>query len=207
MRYILGRAGAALLIALLCAACGATTPPPPATPSPTIAGAPARPSPTSAARAAPTPAAQATTAALPTGAGQPAPSAAPTTPFVYLWPAYLPDGMQVSPEESRIARDGELGEGGIGFFIVTFKAATQKLVIGGGATETLPLTGEQRRVAVGAQQATLTTNGDQRQVVFDPSSGSLFVYGFGVSEAELLRVAASLQPIDVREMRQRAGAQ
>jgi hypothetical protein len=115
--------------------------------------------------------------------------------------------MQVSPTESRIARTGELGTGGIGFFIITFKAGTQKLVVGGGSTETLPLTGDQRRLVVGTRQATLTTNGDQRQVVFEQPIGSLFVYSFGLSEDELLRVAASLAPIDVAEMRKRAGVQ
>jgi len=200
-----------LLVMLICAGCGAATAPPVATPSPTIAGAALRPSPTplatSVAPPPSSPAALSPSANAAVASALPAATTVKTSTFVYLWPAYLPAGMQVSPTESRIARAGELGEGGIGFFIITFKAGTQKLVVGGGSTETLPLTGDQRRVVVGARQATLTTNGDQRQVVFEQTSGSLFVYSFGLSEEELLRVAGSLAPIDVAEMRNRAGVQ
>ena len=207
-----------LLAALLCAGCGGEPAAPVATPSPTIAvAAPAAtPSPrTTAATRRPTPGQPSPTTMTTGGAGPtaatstsrlPTPSAE-AAPFVYLWPSYLPAGMQVSPAESRVAREGEIGAGGLGFFIVTFAAGTQKLVVGGGATETLPLTGDQRRLIVGGRQATLTTNGDQRQVIFEVAAGSLFVYGFGIGEEELLRVAGSLQPIDVRELRQRVTAQ
>jgi hypothetical protein len=126
---------------------------------------------------------------------------------VYLWPAYLPADMRVSPGESRVAHAGETGQDAGGFFIVTINSGNDKLVIGGGATETLPLTGEQRRISVGGRPATLTTGVAGRQVVFDVSAGSLFVYSSSLSEAELLRVAGSLQPIDVAELRQRVGAE
>ena len=72
-------------------------------------------------------------------------------------------------------------------------------------SQTLPLTGDQRRVVVGQRQATLITNGEQREVVFDVPSGSLFVYGTGFGEDELLRVAGSLEPIDVQQLRTRVG--
>ncbi len=35
--------------------------------------------------------------------------------------------------------------------------------------------------------------------------GKLFIYGAGLSEAELLKVADSLQPINVRALREIAG--
>jgi hypothetical protein len=54
---------------------------------------------------------------------------------------------------------------------------------------------------VGSREATLTTNGEQRQVVFAATSGSLFVYSSQLSEEELLRVAGSLQPIEVQDLR------
>src|SRR5438046_2951204 len=76
----------------------------------------------------------------------------------------------------------------------------------GGAPEARPRTGDQGGLTVGGRQATLRTNGGQRQVVFDVAAGSLFVYGLGIGEEELLRVAGSLQPIDVRELRQRVAA-
>ncbi|HEX5691418.1 MAG TPA: hypothetical protein VFX76_15495, partial [Roseiflexaceae bacterium] len=129
----------------------------------------------------------------------------PSTAFTYLWPAYLPADMAVSPQESRVARDGELGQNGLGFFIVTFAAGTGRLVIGGGATATLPLTGDQRRVEVAGRGATLTTGAAGRQVVFDTPSGSLFVYSSTLSEDELLRVAGSLEPIDIADLRARIG--
>jgi hypothetical protein len=109
--------------------------------------------------------------------------------------------MQISPSESRVASDDEIGQDGLGFFIVTFADATAKLVIGGGATEALPLTGEQRRMTVGGREATLTTNGDKRQLVFRVSNGKLFVYSSGLSEEALLQIAGSLQPIEVQDLR------
>ena len=213
-----------MLVMLACAGCGdqAVMPPSPP-PAPVATGMPLQPSPTIAVitRQPSLEAAVLTTPAPPSTPGL-APSPIPTaTPpaalaqrspvptadaFVYLWPAYLPPGMQLSPAESRVAREGELGEGGIGFFIVTFEAGKQKLVIGGGATETFAIAGEERRITVGPRQATLTTSGDLRQLVFDVPQGRLFVFGSGVSQEELLRVAESLQPIDVQELRKRVGA-
>jgi hypothetical protein len=115
--------------------------------------------------------------------------------------------MQVATKESRVPREGEVGQDGLGFFIVTFASGTSRLVVGGGATDTLPLTGDQRRVEVGGRAATLTTSDPQRQVVFDVPKGKLFVYSSILSEDELLRVAGSLQPIDLPELRRRVGAE
>jgi hypothetical protein len=114
--------------------------------------------------------------------------------------------MHVSPGESRVARESEVGPDGLGFFIVTFTDGTAKLVVGGGATEMLPLAGEQRRLTVSGREATLTTNGDQRQLAFVAPRGRLFVYGSHLSEEELLRVAGSLQPIDVQDLRALVGS-
>jgi hypothetical protein len=58
---------------------------------------------------------------------------------------------------------------------------------------------------VAGRDATLTTGAAGRQVVFDMPKGSLFVYSSTLSEEELLRVAGSLQPIDVVELRSRVG--
>jgi hypothetical protein len=126
-------------------------------------------------------------------------------PFAYLWPAYLPPNMRISPSETRVAREGEVAEDGTGFFILTFTDGVGKLVIGGGATETLPLTGEQRSLTVGGRDATLTTKGEQRQLVFVVAAGRLFIYSSQLSEEELLRVAESLQPISVQDLRALAG--
>ena len=95
---------------------------------------------------------------------------------------------------ARLLNHGRLGGSG-------------KLVIGGGATDTLPLAGDQRRIVVGGRAATLTTSGAGRQVAFDVPKGSLFVYSSNLSEEELLRVAGSLQPIDLTDMRKRLGAE
>lgn len=127
------------------------------------------------------------------------------TQFSYLWPIYLPYDLQLSPEESRVAREGELGDTNIGFFIITFQSGAKKLVIGGGATETLPLTGTQTQLTIGTYQTVITTNDEQRQIVFDVTPGHLFIYGFGISEEELVHVAKSLSPIDAHEMRTRVG--
>jgi hypothetical protein len=202
---------AALVLALNLAGCGGTAAAPTAAaPSPTIA-APPRPSATPAAggatRAPVTaqPTATPPTFASPTAAPQ---AGTPTQqePFVYLWPAYLPEGMQLSPRESRVPRDGEIGQNGLGFFIVTFAAGKGRLVIGGGATDALPLAGDKRSVEIGGRAATLTTNDPLRQVTFEVPKGSLFVYSSSLSEDELLRVAGSLQPIDLTELRVRVGA-
>jgi hypothetical protein len=200
-----------LSLALALAGCGDTAATPTAAaPSPTIA-APPRISPAPGGRAATRPPGAQPTATPPVFASPTiAPQAGtPTTlePFVYLWPAYLPDGMQVSPRESRVPREGEIGQNGLGFFIVTFASGTGRLVIGGGATDALPLAGAERRVEVGGRPAKLTTNDPQRQVVFEAPKGSLFVYSSILSEEELLRVAGSLQPIDLSELRLRVGAE
>jgi hypothetical protein len=89
---------------------------------------------------------------------------------------------------------------------VTFASGADRLVIGGGATDALPLTGTERRIEVGGRPAKLTTNDPQHQVTFDVPKGSLFVYSSNLSEEELLRVAGSLQPIDLSELRARVGA-
>jgi hypothetical protein len=200
----------AWLLALGLVACADQAVAPPAAPSPTIA-APPRPSATLVAGGATrAPVTAQPTATPPTFAS---PTAAPQVgtptqqePFVYLWPAYLPDGMQLSPRESRVPRDGEIGQNGLGFFIVTFAAGKGRLVIGGGATDALPLTGDKRSVEIGGRAATLTTNDPLRQVTFEVPKGSLFVYSSSLSEDELLRVAGSLQPIDLTELRVRVGA-
>lgn len=124
-------------------------------------------------------------------------------PFEYQWPAYQPEGFTLAPNESRVARDEEVQFGGVGFFVITFNATEQKLVVGGGSTEALPLQGDEQVVAIGEREAQLTTSGNQRQIQFNQSDSSLFVYGFGVSEDELLRVAESLEPISVTDLRTR----
>jgi hypothetical protein len=202
----------ALALALSLAGCAAQAAVPPTAPSPTIAALPLRSMLPAPGRAATRPPAARASTATPPAFSQPtaAPRAgtpAPLEPFVYLWPAYLPNGMQVSPKESRVPREGEIGQNGQGFFIVTFAAGTGRLVIGGGATDALPLAGDQRRIEVGGRPATLTTNDPQRQVTFDVPKGSLFVYSSILSEDELLRVAGSLQPIDLSELRRRVGAE
>ena len=210
---LLGSWLVALILALT--GCGGTVATPTAAaPSPTIAAPPPRPSVTPGAAGAAATRAPATaqpTATPPTFASPTAASQAGTPtklePFVYLWPGYLPEGMQLSPRESRVPREGEIGQNGLGFFIVTFAEGKGRLVVGGGATEPLPLTGEERRVEIGGRAATLTTNDQQHQVTFDVPEGSLFVYSSSLSEDELLRVAGSLQPIDLTELRARVGTE
>jgi hypothetical protein len=177
-------------------------------PSPTIAVPPLRSSPTIAApgRAATRPTATPPAFSQPTTA-PPAGTPAQLEPFAYLWPAYVPDGMQISPKESRVAREGEIGQNGQGFFVVTFASGTGRLVIGGGATDALPLAGEKRAIKIAGRAATLTTSDQQRQVSFDMPKGSLFVYSSVLSEDELLRVAGSLQPIDLSDLRARVAGQ
>ena len=184
------------LTLLLCAGCAAaTTPQPAASPSPTIAAAlpAARPTPTIANAAS-----QPTRRPLSIGQG----SAPALEPSIYLWPAYLPPDMRISPSESRVAGESETGAEGFGFYLVTLNAGTQKLSIGGGDIEAvLPLTGDERPVTVGTRSAKLIASGDKREIVFDVPRGKLFVYSSGLSEEELLKVAASLQPIDVQALR------
>jgi len=120
-----------------------------------------------------------------------------------LWPEYLPEGMAPAARESRIAADGELGPGDIGFFVVTWNGGGRKLVIGGGAAEPFPLSGRITTLEIGGRGARLVTSDKERQLTLSGSEGNVFVYGIGLDEAELIRVAEALRPIDVAEMRQR----
>lgn len=196
-----------MLALLLCAACGeASAPPAPPAASPTIAAAvrsptPARPSPSPANPAAQPAATRAQPAIATSAAGQ-APAPEPT---IYLWPAELPPDLKISPKESRVSGDGEVGPNGLGFYIVTLNARDKKMVIGGGDLgEALPLIGDERAVTVGNRSGKLITKDQQRELVLDISRGKLFLYSLGFTEAELLRAAASLQPIDVRALRELA---
>lgn len=128
------------------------------------------------------------------------------TRFVYRWPAFLPEGMRPAPDETRIARDDEVGDGDIGFYLVTFNGDASKIVIGGGAVEPFSLSGPIERVNLGSYAARIVTQGNQTLVVIDDGApGALFVFGVGVARDDLMRVAASLAPIDPREMRRRSG--
>jgi hypothetical protein len=130
------------------------------------------------------------------------------TRFVYRWPTFLPEGMQPSPDETRIAREDEVGDGDIGFYLVTFNGDAGKIVIGGGAVEPFSVSGQIERVRLGAYAARVVTQGDQTLIVIDDGApGALFVFGAGVARDDLLRVAESLAPIDPREMRRRAGVE
>ncbi|PMP77052.1 MAG: hypothetical protein C0183_17770 [Roseiflexus castenholzii] len=130
------------------------------------------------------------------------------TRFVYRWPSFLPEGMRPSPNETRIAREDEVGDGDIGFYLVTFNGDTGKIVIGGGAVEPFSLSGTIERVSIGAYTARLVTQDDQTLVVVDDGApGTLFIFGAGVARDDLLRVVASLAPIDPHEMRRRAGVE
>jgi hypothetical protein len=182
-----------------CAGQGASAPPSPTTPSPTIAAAQVQPAP-----ARPTP----TIAAI---GGQttamPANPAAPAEPSIYLWPTYLPPNMRPSPTESRVASASQTGAAGLGFYIITLNSGQQKLSIGGGdLSDVLPLSGDQRSITVGARTGTLITSGDRREIVFNMARGKLFLYSAGLDEQELLKIAESLQPIDVKTLRDLAGA-
>jgi hypothetical protein len=129
--------------------------------------------------------------------------------FNYLWPAYLPQGMVPAPRESRVARDNELGTVASGFFLVTFSmdGGKQKIILGGGAVDPLPLTGNTQQVTLDGRQATLISQGDQHLIrfVIPPDQGSLFLFGIGVSEQELRLTAESLLPITAADMRARVG--
>jgi hypothetical protein len=198
-----------LSVCILLTACST---PPPAQPSP-IAVLP--PSPTIAvaviptAGAAPAPAPAPVT--RPTATAQPVAPLATANPavFSYLWPAYLPQGMQPAPKESRVASDAELGTNAPGFFLLTFNGngGTTKIIVGGGAVEPFAVTGETREVELDGRKAKLNTNGDQRLITFDTitGQGSLFMLGVGIGEAELLQSAESLLPIELADMRARIG--
>jgi hypothetical protein len=199
-------AALALLSLAGCAGQAASTPAQPSAPSPTIAvaqlqPAPARPTPTIAAiggQPAVTPAFQAAPAH---------PAAAPAAePSIYLWPTYLPPNMRPSPTESRVASAGQTGETGLGFYIVTLNNGQQKLSIGGGdLSEVLPLSGDQRSITAGTRAGTLITSGDRREIIFNMARGKLFLYSAGIDEQELFKIAESLQPIDVKTLRDLAG--
>jgi hypothetical protein len=196
---------AALALFLIGGCTSQGTPTSPAVPSPTIAAAQVQPAPDR-----PTP----TIAAV---GGQPSATpiqavlAQPTLilaaePSIYLWPTYLPPGMRPSPAESRVSSDGQTGEAGLGFYIITLNNGSQKLSIGGGdLSDVLPLSGEQRPITAGKRSGTLISSGDRREIVFNMTRGKLFLYSAGLDEQELLKIAESLQPIDVKNLRDLAG--
>jgi hypothetical protein len=135
-------------------------------------------------------------------------AAAPAAePSIYLWPTYLPPNMRPSPTESRVASAGQIGDAGLGFYIITLNNGPQKLSIGGGdLPEVLPLSGDQRAITVGTRAGTLITTGDRREIVFNMARGKLFIYSAGLAEEELIKIAESLQPIDVNTLRDLASA-
>jgi hypothetical protein len=202
-RTVFWRTLGAFWLAFFCAACGSepVAAPTATAPSPTIAAAVIPPTPV----LSPTPPRQPTAApAAPTSPAPAQPAAGSPAPeqTIYLWPSELPAGMQPDPAESRVSRENELGEGDLGFYLITLNGGGKKLVIGGGGlSAALPLSGEKRAVTAGTRTGTLITNGEQREIVFDVARGLLFVYSLGLSEDELLRVAASLQPADVNTLR------
>jgi len=204
----------ALLVLAGCQSQGAGAPTSPSAPSPTIAAAviqpaPAQPTPTIAALGGqPTavPAIQAAPANP--AAGNSTQVVAPAAePSIYLWPTYLPPNMQLSPAESRVASADQTGEAGLGFYLITLNNGPQKLSIGGGdLQDVLPLSGDQRSITAGARTGTLISTGDRREIVFNMARGKLFIYGAGLDEQELLKIAESLQPIDVNTLRGLVGA-
>jgi hypothetical protein len=198
----------ALVLLLLagCAGQGASAPPSLAAPSPTIAAAAMQPAP---AQPAPTVAAigdqPSATTAIQAAPANPA-TAPAAEPSIYLWPTYLPPNMRPSPTESRVASAGQTGEAGLGFYIITLNNGPQKLSIGGGdLSEVLPLSGDQRSITAGTRAGTLITTGDRREIVFNMARGKLFLYSAGLDEQELLKIAESLQPIDVKTLRALVG--
>jgi hypothetical protein len=138
----------------------------------------------------------------------PANPAAPVAePSIYLWPTYLPPNMRPAPAESRVASTSQIGNAGMGFYIITLNNGPQKLAIGGGdLPEVLPLSGDQRAITAGVRAGTLITSGDRREIVFNMARGKLFLYSAGLDEQELLKIAESLQPIDVKILRDMAAA-
>jgi hypothetical protein len=195
------------MLAAALAGCGATNNadvPTPPRPSPTIAAVIPNPAP------APQPAQASPTAASAPTATPGAIAAVTVAPgaFPYLWPAYLPQGMQVSPSESRVMGENEIGRDNLGFYLLTFTGDDdkRKIVVGGGSVEPLSLSGDKKSVTVADRKGTLITSGEQRLILLDSDKGTLFVFGGGVSEQDLLLVADSLLPVDVRDMRARVGA-
>ncbi len=147
-------------------------------------------------------------ATRPTPAGSASLDRGDPTRFVYRWPSFLPEGMRPSTGETRIAREDEIGDGDIGFYLVTFNGDAGKIVIGGGAVEPFSLSGPIERVNLGSYTARVVTQGDQTLIVIDDGApGALFVFGIGIARDDLVRVATSLEPIDPREMRRRAGVE
>lgn len=200
-KHISHLAGTALAL-LACAACGgqpaASTALP--APSPTIAAVVIPPT---AELAATQPVAAATAAPTNTPPPEQAAGTPAAEPTIYLWPSYLPAGLTPAPKESRVSGENELGDAELGFYLITLNGEGKKLAIGGGGLrEALPLAGERRALTVGGRAATLISSGDQRELIFEVSRGKLFVYSVGLSEEELLRVGESLQPIDVRTLRE-----
>jgi hypothetical protein len=115
--------------------------------------------------------------------------------------------MRPSPAESRVASEGQTGAAGLGFYLITLNNGPQKLAIGGGdLSDVLPLSGEQRSITAGTRAGTLITSGEQREIVFNMARGKLFLYSAGLEEQELLKIAESLQPIDVKNLREMAGS-
>jgi hypothetical protein len=196
-----------LLAALLCVGCAAqSTPTEPgaAAPSPTIFAAPI-----GTAGGAPTPSPAVPAPTMPPlvlvqpAGGSPVASDGQA---LYLWPAYVPPGFQPSPDESRVSGENQVGTGGLGFYIITLNAGAQKLTIGGGGLpDTLPLTGDERRIEVAGRSARLISSGDRHEIIFEVPQGQLFLYGAGIGEDELLKVAESLQPTDLATLRALAG--
>jgi hypothetical protein len=204
----------ALLVLASCQGQSAGTPASSAVASPTIAAAviqpaTAQPTPTIAAvggRPTAVPAIQAAPA-NPAGSNPTQIAAPAAEPSIYLWPTYLPPNMQLSPAESRVASADQTGEAGLGFYLITLNNGPQKLSIGGGdLQDVLPLSGDQRSITAGTRTGTLITTGDRREIVFNMARGKLFVYSAGIDEQELLKIAESLQPIDVNTLRGLVGA-
>ena len=109
--------------------------------------------------------------------------------------------MRIAANESRVAREDEIGTTGTGFYLVTLNGSGRKLVIGGGATDALPLIGDTRDVAYDDGTAKLTTHSDARQLVFIHDRAKFFVYSSGLSEQELMLVAESMVPTDITALR------
>ncbi len=194
-----------LFILAMLASCNSAAPTPKPngalSPSPTIAAA----APVVAPAPAPAPVVRPTATPRP---AQPIATANPAV-FNYFWPAVLPVGMQPAPKESRVARDNEVGTNAPGFYLVTFNAdgGKRKIILGGGAVEPFNLSGETKQIEVDGRTAKLITNGEQRLLVFttNANQGTLFLFGIGVGEADLLQAADSLLPIELPDMRARVG--
>jgi hypothetical protein len=199
---------ALLLIGVLLNACGSTSTPPA---NPTIPGPALAPSPTIAAAPTRIPAAvpaPAPTILPATSTPRPLPTDAPQAIFQYLWPVYLPEGLALSPGESRVAKVGEVGASAAGFYLITFNGdQKRKLIVGGGAVEPLRISGDMREVTIGQQKARLTSSGNQRVLSFVTASGqgSLFLFSSNISESELLLIAEALLPIDQADLLARVG--